>query len=257
MKVHQRRRQILSIIRENEDIVVEDLSHRFGVSESTIRRDLKCLADENLIRRNRGGASTLYQFDFELPILTRTQIMRIEKEAVGRLAATLIEEGDTIFLSGGTTTKEVARNLTNIRRITVVTSAINIINYLVNFPDITVIVPGGTLVPKHLTLVGDISKYTLDRLRIDKVFLGVSAIDIDQGITSESLEDAVTDRNIANIARKLIVVTDSSKFGIVRTALITPVEEVDYIITDSKIAVSDVDRIRQLGVEIILAGLEN
>ncbi len=253
MKVNQRRRQILSLIRETEDIGVDDLSARFGVSEATIRRDLRDLSEKNLIQRNRGGASTYYQFELELPILTRAQLNRKEKEAVGRYAANLVENGDTIFLSGGTTTKEVARNLTNKHGITVITCAINIINYMVNFPEIAVIVPGGTLVPKHLTLVGEIGNFTLNRLRIDKAVMGVSAIDIDQGITSESLKDAETDRNIISIARNLIVVTDSSKFGIVRTALIAPVEEVDYLITDTNISAGDAERIRHLGVKLILA----
>jgi len=253
MKVNQRRRQILSLIREIEDIDVGDLSTRFGVSEATIRRDLKDLSEKKLIQRNRGGASTFYPYEYELPILARAQLNRKEKEAVGQIAAELIEDGDTIFLSGGTTTYEVARNLTNKQGLKVITLAINIINHLINFPEIAVIVPGGTLVPKHLTLVGEIAKYTLDRLRIDKAIMGVSAIDVNQGITSESLKDADTDRNIINIARNLIVVTDSSKFGIVRTALIAPVEEVDYIITDTNIAASEVERIRSLGVKVILA----
>jgi DeoR family transcriptional regulator of aga operon len=247
---NDRQRRILELLRENDSLDVTELSRMLGVSQPTIRRDLLNLSEQSLIQRRYGSASLPTAHIIEPPVHARAQHNPEAKEAIGRATADLVADGEVIYLSGGTTTFQVARHLVTKKRLTVITGAINLISYFANYPDVAVIVPGGLLVHRHLSLVGHIAECALRELRADKAILGVSAISVDHGITAETLLDAETDRAIVNFVPQLVVVTDSSKFGMVRAALVTSVTEIDYLVTDDAAPPDQLTWLRAAGVRV-------
>lgn len=245
-----RQRRILELLRENERLDVNELSRLLGVSLPTVRRDLLDLSEQALIQRRYGSVSLPALHITEPPVHARAQHHPAEKEAIGRAAAELVADGEVVYLSGGTTTFQVARHLVNKKRLTVITGAINLISFFANYPDIAVIVPGGLLVHRHLSLVGHIAECALRELRADKAILGVSAFSVEHGITAESLLDAETDRAIINFVPQLIIVTDSSKFGIVRAALVADISHIHHLVTDSGVPSDQLERLRAAGVQV-------
>lgn len=250
---HERGKKILGLLKSSNVVSVAELSKETGVSIITVRRDLNELAEKNLITRTYGGAVLTKFNGVEPPVITRSQLYAMEKAQIGKAAAELVNEGDTVFLSGGTTTEEVAKNLRFRNNLTVITSAINIVNVFVNFPNINVIVPGGTLIHDHLTLVGHIAKKALTYLRADLAIMGVSAIDVDEGITSETLIDAETDQAIIDFAPEVIVVADSSKFGLRKSAVVASIDQIQHVVTDKGISLSEVKAMQSKGVKVIIA----
>jgi DeoR/GlpR family transcriptional regulator of sugar metabolism len=253
----QRHQHILEILRAEGAADVKRLSAMLAVSQATVRRDLDRLARESLIERRHGGALAIDGSAFVEPsVHSRANLQVAAKRAIGRAAAGLIEDGDTVFLSGGTTTYEVARSLTTRRGLTVITPAINIIGFLANHPEVTVIVPGGVLVHRHLSLVGHIARCALDELRADKVVMGVAALSLEHGITAEKLDDAETDRMVMGLTPNRIVVADSSKFGLVAPAWVAPLSDVRHVVTDVGVGSPEVVALSALGVDVIVATAE-
>lgn len=256
MKV-QRHQQILEVLEREGSIEVTALSELLNVSDATIRRDLFELSEQGALHRHHGGASIrTASADFvEPPIDVRSSLHLEAKRAIGWEAAALIGEGETVYLSAGTTTYAVARNIVSKRRLTVITPAINIITFLANHPRIEVIVPGGLLAHKHLSLVGHISRCAIQELRADRAVMGVSAIDARQGITSETLLDAESDRMVVGFAPNLVVVADASKFGVIGPALVAPVTAIDHLVTDAGAPPDQVAELQRLGVDVRVATL--
>jgi DeoR/GlpR family transcriptional regulator of sugar metabolism len=245
-----RQRRILELLRENERLDVNELSRLLGVSLPTVRRDLLDLSEQSLIHRRYGSVSLPTLHITEPPVHARAQHNTAAKEAIGRAAADLVSDGDVVYLSGGTTTFQVARHLVTKKRLTIITGAINLISFFASYPDIAVIVPGGLLVHRHLSLVGHIAECALRELRADKAILGVSALSVEHGITAESLLDAETDRAIVSFVPQLVVVTDSTKFGIVRAALVTDISHIHHLVTDSGAPPDQLEGLRAAGVQV-------
>jgi len=229
------------------------LSEFFGVSESTIRRDLEELSEQGLIQRAHGGAVVVERAVPEPPIIHRMAENEEEKRRIGQAAAKLVQDGETVFLGSGTTTLEVARNLVERNNLTVITNALNIANFFAGKPNVTVIVVGGLLRHSELSMVGHITEQVLKELHADKVIMGMRAISVPDGLTNDYLPETMTDRAIINFASEVILVADHTKFGKVSTALVAPVTSVDKIVTDTTVPVKIVEKLRKLGVEVILA----
>lgn len=249
----ERKQAILLLIRERGRATVAELSQHFGVSAATVRRDLDALEDEELILRTHGGAVVAERALPEPPIIQRMKENEEEKKRIGKAAAELIQDGETIFLGSGTTTFEVARNLTGKKNLTVITNAINIVNALVDQPHITVIVTGGLLRHSELSIIGHIAEQTLKELRANKVIMGMRAISVHDGLTSDYLPEIMTDRAIMRSAPEVILVADHSKLEKVSTVLVAPITAVHKIVTDAAAPASIVTELRRLGIEVILA----
>lgn len=249
----ERQREILRLIRERRRATVAELSERFGVSPATVRRDLDVLEGEGVIRRSHGGAVVAERAAPEPPIIQRMMENEEEKRRIGQAAAKLIQDGETIFLGSGTTTFEVARHLVGKKNLTVITNALNIVNLLAEQPDITVVVTGGLLRHSELSMIGHITEQTLKELRANKVIMGMRAISVQEGLTSDYLPETMTDRAIIQSASEVILVADHSKFGKVSTVLVAPVTAVHRIVTDSAAPADIVAELRKLGIEVILA----
>jgi DeoR/GlpR family transcriptional regulator of sugar metabolism len=249
----ERQKRIRQLIEENGQATVAELGAMFGVSEATIRRDLEELDRLGWIQREHGGALRTPPSASEPPILQRVTEQEAEKRRIGRVAAQLVQDGETIFLGSGTTTFEVARNLKGRENLTVITNALNIAIEILNHKGITLIVIGGWLRPSEMSMIGHITEQALKELRADRVFIGMHAIDIEAGLTNDYLPEVMTDRAIIEIASEVILVVDHTKFGRASNSFVTSVNSVNVIVTDDKVPQSSLHELEKLGIEVIVA----
>ncbi|MGQ9632044.1 MAG: DeoR/GlpR family DNA-binding transcription regulator [bacterium] len=248
----QRKSEILRIVREAKSVTVAELSRRFRISESTIRRDLRELEERMLLTRTHGGAIANESADLELPFSMKELKYIEEKKKIARLAAQLVEDGDTIILDSGTTTLQIARLLRD-RRIVVVTNSVKILYELSHSPNIELIVTGGAHRPQSLSLVGPLSLKVLSEVNADKLFLGANGI-VEDKITTTSFPEAETKRKMVEVAKEVILVADHSKFGRVTLAQIVPVDSrIARIITDDKIERKYIQLFRRKGIDVLVA----
>lgn len=232
MKAVERQNRILQIIAEQGAVTVADLSHRFDVSDMTIRRDLSALERASLLRRIHGGAVSARGRSYEPPVLSRVQESRSSKQAIGAFAASLVHEGDSIALDIGTTTLELAHNITRLHDITVLTNCLPIANLLTDQPGIRLMLSGGIVRPGEHSLIGPVAEYTFSRFYIDKAFIGIGGVDLNAGLTEYNLEDAEVKRRMIENCRSCILLTDSSKFGRKTFASVAPLSVLNAVVTD-------------------------
>ncbi len=249
----ERKRKISQFIKQNKKGTVAELSKLFEVSESTIRRDLEQLDEQGVIQRAHGGAVIAEPAAPEPPIIQRMAENEEEKRRIGRAAAELIRDAETVFLGSGTTTLEVARNLVEKDNLTVITNTLNIANLFAGKPNITVIVVGGLLRPSELSMIGHITEQVLKELHADKVIMGIRAIDVQAGLTNDYLPETMTDRAIINFSSEVILVADHTKFGKISTAYVAPVERITVLVTDSDTDPETLACLEEMGIRVIVA----
>ena len=241
MLAKHRQSLILQDVRRTGSARVSDLTERLGVSDMTIRRDLEVLARSGLIEKVHGGAvlpgvPSSHEPGFE----AKSVLERPEKEAIARAAAALVTPGTAIALSAGTTTFELARQLREIPRLTIVTNSVRVANLLEDDrpaggggPDLpAVILTGGVRTPSD-ALVGPIADLAIRSLHFDLLFLGCHGIDPVAGLTTPNLAESETNRVFVRSARRVMVIADHTKWGIVGLSSFADLEEIDTLITDS------------------------
>ncbi len=247
----ERRVRIGELLTRNGSVRVNELSRLFGVTEVTVRNDLDAMAREGLLVRDRGGAiahtSTNLSTAFEKRALEHAE----QKRRIGRAAAALVDNGETIILDAGSTVMEMTRNLTEEKSFTVVTTALNIATQVGALPKVHVLVAGGFLSPETISTVGAIAERDLERLTVDKLFLSTQAFDVDTGLTDISLDVARVKAAMIRSARRIILLADSSKWGLTTFAKIAPLAEIDVLITDDGLSEEARKAIRQFEIELI------
>lgn len=249
----QRQQLILETVKDSRQVTVCELSQRFGVSHVTIRRDLRELAARGLLRRAHGGAILATPAPPEPPVIQRMVRAENCKECIGRAAAALVSDGDSVFIGSGSTTAYVARNLDGRKNLTVVTNALNIASKLATAQGVTIVVTGGMMRASELSLVGHIAEQSLREVRVDKAIMGMRAISLEAGMTNDYLPEVMTDRAIIEMAPELIVVADHTKFGKVASAYVAPVERITTLVTDSDTDRGTVARLEERGIRVIVA----
>ena len=247
----ERQQRLLRFIEQQQRITVNQIVERFDVSLATARRDLETLADQGKVQRVHGGAIAVRQAPPEPPVLQRTAEQTSEKVRIGQAAADLIADGETVFLSTGTTVLEVARRLRGKRNLTVITNSLLVMNELADARDIAIICFGGMLRHSEMSLLGHITELTLSELRADKVILGIRAIDAEHGLTSAYLPETMTDRTILKIGREVIVVADHTKCAVVSTAVVAPITAVHTLITDTGTPLDFITAVSAQGVTVM------
>ncbi|RZI42548.1 DeoR/GlpR transcriptional regulator [Herbaspirillum sp. HC18] len=230
-KTEKRRNTILGII-SSEEANVEELSRHFGVSESTIRRDLAELANSGRIVRTYGGAALSPTDRRESPLSERLHVHRAQKEAIARLAAMQIKEGETVILDAGTTAAALARQLRGRHNLHVITNNINALTSLCNDPEITLTLLGGSLRKMSMGTVGPLAELTLSRMTADKVFLGADGLVAGRGLCEANQEQAALKGRMIDHAAQVFVVADASKLGFAGQQAWTPLERPWTLITD-------------------------
>ena len=229
---------ILRELRQAGSISVEDLRDKLNVSLATVRRDLQELEHRGLLRRTHGGAIPIEPMIYEAFRHDRSfqdQVDRFaeEKRRIAMAAADLISPGDTIALTAGTTTTEVARNLHAIGGITVVTNTVNVAMELCKRKDVHVFVTGGHLRGDWFSLVGLEAVANMSKVYVDLLFIGVNGLDAQKGLTCINGDEAEINRSMVHQAKRKIAVTDHSKLGVVTRWVICPTESIEMLITDS------------------------
>jgi DeoR family transcriptional regulator of aga operon len=249
----ERRKGILNKINDAGQVLVHELSKEFGVSEVTIRNDLEQLEKKNMLIRARGGAIKPeggVGIDYRLS--EKDKLHYEEKARIGKKAAQLINEHDTIIIDSGTTTNEIAKNLDHLKDITVICNALNIISQLIQLNNANIIIPGGYLRKNSLSLVGPLAEKNLQNLYVDKVFIGVDGFDTKHGIYTPNIEEAYFNEIMIKIAKEVIVVCDSSKFLRRSLAYICGISKIHTVITDNGIQDEDKKRLEDAGIKLII-----
>jgi len=249
----ERQKQILSLLGRQGRLSVAAIVEQFSISEATARRDLETLASQGKVQRVHGGVIAVEQAPPELPILERKNEQVEEKERIGRAAASLVAEKETIFLGSGTTVLEVARNLRHHKHLTVVTNCLPVLNMLAGLKEITVISLGGMLRESELSFIGHITEQALAELRVDKVFMGTRGLSLEHGLTNDYLQETLTDRAILKIGREVIIVADYSKINRVSTALLSPLNIMNMLVTDAQADKKFLTALKKRGIQIVIA----
>ncbi len=248
----ERQQRLLRFIEQQQRITVNQIVEHFDVSLATARRDLEVLADQGKVQRVHGGAIAVRQALPEPPVLQRAAEQSSEKARIGQAAADLVHDGETVFLSSGTTVLEVARRLRSKRSLTVITNSLLVVNELADAREVTVICLGGILRHSEMSLLGHLAELAVSELRADKVILGIRAIDAEQGLTSAYLPETMTDRAILKIGREVIVVADHTKCATVSTAVVAPAASVHTLITDMGTPQEFVQALQARGVQVLV-----
>lgn len=230
----QRQSVILDEVRRIGAVRVSDLVERLGVSDMTVRRDLDVLARRGLVDKVYGGATSVAGRSVDEPGFEAKSVRQLpEKEAIGRLAATLVRPGTAIGLSAGTTTWTLARFLADVPDLTVVTNSIRVADVLRQgaAADRTVVLTGGVRTPSD-ALVGPVAIGALRTLHLDLVFVGVHGMAPRAGFTTPNLDESGTNRAFVASATRLAVVADHAKWGVIGVSTFADLDEADVLITD-------------------------
>ena len=250
MRQADRLSRILERLSANGSVGVVELARELGVSAATVRRDLTLLGDQRLLGRTHGGA-VAHGVLYELPLRYRSARHQAEKARIARFAAGRVPDGAAVGMTGGTTTTEVARALSD-RRLTVVTNSLSIASELAVRPNLKLVVTGGVARPESYELVGPLAESALDAVNLDLALVGVDGVSSAAGLTTHHEVEAHTNRALIARARRAIVVADSSKVGQVAFARICELSRVHKVISDTAADPAQVAAIRDAGVEVVL-----
>jgi DeoR family transcriptional regulator, aga operon transcriptional repressor len=255
-----RRDRMLALVREQEFLRVSELADRFDVSEVTVRADLDALEQRNQLRRVRGGAVPRPAAPPERRFEEAEVAAAAQKRAIGRAAAELIENGDTIILDVGTTTTAVAHALADrpdVADVTVFTSSLTIALALERAESrVTVVVTGGTLRSKQHSLVEPLASLVFRTINARKAFIGCNGVDIDGGVTNVNLPETEIKRLVLDASQQRIVCADSSKLGQVALAKVCSLADTDLLITDDRADPDLLAALRDTGLDVMVAAID-
>ncbi len=235
MLAQQRQARILEELDRRGSVRVSELVQLLGVSDMTVRRDLDTLRQRGLLDKVHGGATLREEGSTDEPgFLTKSARELAEKEAIAARAATLVEPGSAVAISAGTTTHALARHLVDVPGLTVVTNSVWVADVLHSSGQngTTVLLTGGLRTPSD-ALVGPIAIEALRSLHVDVVFMGVHGMDAKAGFSTPNLMESETNRAMVANARRLVVVADSTKWGVLGLSSFAPLEQADVVISDT------------------------
>jgi DeoR family fructose operon transcriptional repressor len=256
MFAEERLLRIVEMVNQLGKATVAELSENLAVSAVTIRRDLERLEEKELLIRTHGGAMALQNSVLEAApeksFSEKNEAFSAEKERIAEAASKLVNDGDSVLLTPGTTNMRLARLLIGKKELTLVTNAANIVTHIGSQSGIDIILTGGKLRNKSFAMVGPLADQALSGIRVDKLFLGIDGFDFNEGLTTPNLAEANTNRQMISIAKKVIVVADHSKFGKVTFSQIAPVQVVHTVISDRLLPKEVAQKITDIGIELIL-----
>lgn len=238
---------VLDLLRSSRTASVADLATMLDVTESTVRRTLQRLARDGRVIRTYGGATVV-----DAPMAaSRNAPASGPKSAIGLAARELVTDGTTIALSSGTTVLELARQLRE-RRITVITNALDVANALMDAPGVELVVLGGVVLPGMHSMRGHLAEEALHDLRADTVFMGASAIDMDNGFMTEQIREIGIDRALRGIAREAVILAESGKFGRMAPGFMFGLDKVGTVVTDDGLDADTRASLEERGVRVVI-----
>lgn len=246
-----RRDKIIHKIQSEGSVRVDELSEEFDVSTVTIRNDLDFFEEKGLIHRTYGGA-LLRNNVYNDPSLEEKQKINIDKKRrIGEYAAGLVNDGDSIILDSGTTTREIALRLKEKKNVVLMTNAINTAVELAGVSEIQLMLTGGVLRDKSYSLVGPEAERTMKNYYFDKLFLGVDGMDFEHGLTTFNPQEAQLNRLMVERSNRVIAVTDSSKFGRHSFSYICDLSPIGTVITDDEISEEFEQGLKKRDIEVV------
>lgn len=248
----ERRQTILAQLSTEGKVQVHALAEIFNVSTETIRRDLDRLEKEGRLRKVYGGAVQTRSEWIEPTFIKRSEMYRSEKQSIGKLAASLVKEGETVILDNGTTTLEIMRHLKERADITVITNSVPILACALEDFQGKIIFAGGEVNMNYQAATGAIAHQMLDQFKVNKAFISAGGISLSEGITEYNVDEALLSRKMMQRTEEAILVADHSKFGVTTFAHIAPIEQISMIVTDSGCAEEWVEALNKLDVEVLL-----
>jgi DeoR family fructose operon transcriptional repressor len=229
----ERRLHILNQARRDGRVDAAPLAEQFEVSTETIRRDLTALERQGQLRRTHGGAIPLTRLGFDPLLTTRASAMVEEKRRIGEVAARFLPQEGSVLLDSGSTIAALAERLPEDRPLTVLTNGLLTALTLARKPNLSLLMPGGVIRSRALSVVGPWAARDLADVRVDVAFLGANGVTAERGFSTTDQGEAVTKRAMIASARRVIVLCDHSKFGADDFFHYASPSEVDMVITDS------------------------
>ena len=249
----KRRQQIQQLLVEHGNVRVAELVEQFDVSPVTIRSDLSQIESQGLATRTHGGATLVRSPPREQDIHEKDALNLPLKDRIGARAAQLVQAGDNIIIDSGSTTMTLARHLRGHREVTVMTNGLNIAWELANAPGVELLLTGGLLRKQSLSLQGSQAEASLTSYSFDTLFLGVDGLDLQFGLTTHDEAEARLNHRMVERARRIVVLTDASKFGRVSLHRIARLDQIHAIITDTGIDDATREGLQRQGIEVITA----
>ena len=253
MTLSERHKYILDQLEKKGFVRVNDISEQLGVSGATIRKDLRILESQHLLYRNHGSASLMTPKVVDLPVQEKSKINSEQKLKIVRMADSLIEEDDSLILTSGSTIEALALNITPRGRMNVVTPSIRVGVYLSDKENIDVMMLGGRLVVKSLSVRDSYTQDGLKYVNCSKMFCSCDGLDVEAGVTTAFVEEARITNAMMDAASKVILLVDSSKIGKSGYGKICDLSRIDVLISDAGIPQSVKERIEEEGVQVIVA----
>jgi DeoR/GlpR family transcriptional regulator of sugar metabolism len=248
----ERRLYIRELLVKQGAVRVQELSDLFMVSDVTIRNDLDAMARDGHLRRHRGGAIAAPSSNLAIAFEQRASLNLAEKRRIGYAAAQLVSAGDTIIMDSGTTVMEMAKSLHPGGPLTVVTNALNVATQVGGLPEAHVILTGGTLRRETISTLGPQTERSLSDHIVQKAFLGMSAIELEAGLTDTAIETRQVKQAMIRAASRIILLADSSKWGRVAFVKVAPLAAIHTLVTDSGLPPDARAAVERLGIELIV-----
>lgn len=253
-KVESRRHSILDELKKNGHTTISRLACDFNVSESTIKRDLNALVMNGFIKRTHGGAFVnvdAQEIRIKIPLFSERQLLHEkEKQQIAKVAAVLIEDGDTVFLDAGSTINLMIDSITA-KNVTVFTNSIAVVISALNtIHDLDIRVLCGKIDFDHLIISGIEQIEQLESLYFDKAFLSCQYISSDLGVMASDFSEKIIKNKLVKNSRGVILCADSSKIGKINNIVAIPFDQIDYFVTDSNLGVEDKEIIQKAGTII-------
>ncbi len=227
-----------------------EIAEILDVGPATVRRDLERLAREGRLIRDYGGAASTGR----LPADPEAGEAMSQKRAIGEAAAAMVKDGQTIVISSGSTTMEMARRLNDRRRLTVITNALDVADALIDSPGIELIVLGGVVRPLMHSLLGHLTELATRELSADTLYIGTAAISLEHGLMSMHMGEIQSDRAMRKMVREVVVLADSRKFERVAPANVFDLDDVGTVVTDDGVSKATVEGLTERGVKVVIAG---
>lgn len=251
MKAALRQLKIQEFINSKEFIDLDTLGQNLEVSESTVRRDLIEMEKRGMLRRVHGGILSNSPKEDILDYRRNLTRMYEEKNRIGKAAAEIVEDGQTIILDGGSTVAEVARYLLG-RSLQVITNSLPIAQIFANSQNVETTLTGGYLYPRLGVMLGPFCEQMLGTVSADLLIMGMGGI-TPQGLSNSNTLIVGSEKKMIEVSQKIIVVADRSKFGRNAMVHLAPLETADLIVSDSHLTQEFQELLNSRGVEIRLA----
>jgi DeoR/GlpR family transcriptional regulator of sugar metabolism len=252
LSLTNRQIQILHVLRNHQPLSIRELAQFTQLSDSSLRRDTRELVEIGLVISEFGKLRLNYATNSENPFLLRKITCEEEKTRIASAAMDLVENGDTIFIAGGTTTLACARVLPNQHRITVITNALPVAMTLTGRRNIKLVVLGGEVRQEEMNMHGHLTLFGIEQLRADKLFYGIEAISLEHGLMHNQLLEVNTDRALIDASTQTIVVADHTKFGKVASAVVVPLSQIQTIVTGKELQLDIREQLEKMDLQVIL-----